>query len=131
MSFSRLLADAEPDKAARAAVRMAHAIVERPSVSAEERANAQRLIDLGPESVERLLRKARERHLAGHRQRAGAAQAPPLAVPTLADAAIQEGRAPLVLHVRAGSPDAEVSIYGSAGATEIHYGGERYQIVPE
>jgi hypothetical protein len=61
MAFKRMLADAAPDTAARAAMRMAQAVVQRSSVSAATRAQAQRVLDLGVDELSSRLSEARER----------------------------------------------------------------------
>lgn len=57
--FNRLLADAEPAKAARAAISMAKALVDEPTVPLTTRALASRILDLGVEDLTRRIRSAR------------------------------------------------------------------------
>jgi Lsr2 len=59
MSFNRLLADAPPAKAARAALVMARATVDEPGVPAETQRIARQLIDLGVEELTERIRARR------------------------------------------------------------------------
>jgi hypothetical protein len=59
MSFNRLLADAEPAKAAHAALVMARATVAEPDVSEETRRIAQQFIELGVDELTELIRRTR------------------------------------------------------------------------
>jgi hypothetical protein len=59
VSFNRLLADAEPAKAAQAALVMARATVNEPGVSAQVRRNAQQLIDMGVDELTDVIRARR------------------------------------------------------------------------
>jgi acyl-CoA synthetase (AMP-forming)/AMP-acid ligase II len=59
MSFKAMLAEADPDIAARAAVRMAHATVGRQGLPAAARAQAQQLLDLGVDELAQRIRAKR------------------------------------------------------------------------
>jgi hypothetical protein len=59
MSFNRMLADAEPAKAAQAALVMARATVAEPDVSEETRRIAQQFIELGVDELTELIRRTR------------------------------------------------------------------------
>lgn len=60
MSLKRMLADADPTTAARAAVVMARATVDEPTVSMATRNRARQIIDLGPERLADRIRAARK-----------------------------------------------------------------------
>jgi hypothetical protein len=59
MSFNRLIADAPPAKAARAAIIMAQALVNEPTVSPTTRAVSRNFLDLGVEDLTERIRAAR------------------------------------------------------------------------
>jgi hypothetical protein len=59
MSFNRLLADAEPAKAARAAIIMAQALVDELTMPLTTRALARKVLDLGVEDLTKRICAAR------------------------------------------------------------------------
>jgi hypothetical protein len=67
MSFNRLLADAEPANAARAAIVMAEALVDEPTVPLTTRTRARKILDLGVEDLTKRLRAARQETPTTHR----------------------------------------------------------------
>lgn len=64
MSFNRMLAEADPETAARSAVRMARATVHSSALSAATRVRAQSLIDIGVDELARRIREARKSNAA-------------------------------------------------------------------
>jgi hypothetical protein len=60
MSFNRLLADAEPGKAARAAIIMAQALVDELTMPLTTRALARKVLDLGVEDLTKRICAARQ-----------------------------------------------------------------------